>query len=356
MSFLFRSPPSRRAPWRMAGILAALGLAAQGLLAAQAAGAPAGLPGPTYAEPLGIGLESWPYPDPVQFMAVDYHGENLRMAYMDVAPTGKANGRTALLMHGKNFDSSYWRRTIEALSGDGYRVVVPDQIGFNKSSKPDIDYSFDFLAANTARLLDTLHIDDVDLVGHSTGGMLAVRFARTFPTRVRRLVLEDPIGLEDYRLLIPPQMTQTLYDAERKQTVEQYRAFIKHYFPVLPASQYEPFVEWRARIGLSGEFNRYAMAVALTYQMIYRQPVRYEYRLLDMPLLMMVGEADRSTPLRAYAPPEAAKDMGNFPVLAREACAEARHCRLIVFPGLGHVPHLEAADAFNRDLLAFLDE
>jgi hypothetical protein len=46
-----------------------------------------------------------------------------------------------------------------------------------------------------------------------------------------------------------------------------YRAFIKRYFPVLPPAQYEPFVEWRARVGLSGEFDRYAMTIALTYQM-----------------------------------------------------------------------------------------
>ncbi|MDQ0392294.1 alpha/beta fold hydrolase [Labrys monachus] len=355
MSSKFRFPPAWRA-LHGAATLVAFCLAFACLPAAAQTAAPAGIQGPVYTQALGIGLESWPYPYPVHFMPVEEQGQALRMAYMDVAPSATPNGRTALLFHGKNFDSSYWRLTIEALAGAGYRVVVPDQIGFNKSSKPEIDYSFDVLAANTARLLDSLHVSDVDLIGHSTGGMLAVRFARTFPSRIRRLVLEDPIGLEDYRLSIPPQTTRTLFEAERNQTVEQYRAFIKRYFPVLPASQYEPFVEWRARIGLSGEFDRYAMAVALTYQMIYRQPVRYEYRFLEMPMLMMVGGADRTTPLRAYAPPEVAARMGDFPVLARDACAEARHCRLVVFPGLGHVPHLEAPDAFNQDLLAFLRE
>jgi pimeloyl-ACP methyl ester carboxylesterase len=230
---------------------------------------------------------------------------------------------------------------------------VPDQIGFNKSSKPDLEYSFDFLAANTARLLDSLNIRDVDVVGHSTGGMLAVRFARTYAERVKRLVLEDPIGLEDYRLFIPPQTTETLFEAERHSTVEQYRAFIKRYFPVLPPTRYEPFVEWRARVGLSGEFERYAMTVALTYQMIYRQPVRYEYRLLQMPVLLIVGEQDRTTPLRAYAPAEVSAKMGNYPVMAQQACAEARDCRVMVLPGLGHVPHLEAPDSFNAKLLDF---
>jgi pimeloyl-ACP methyl ester carboxylesterase len=314
----------------------------------------AGIPGPAYAEPLGIGLEGWAYPYPVHFMPLEIQGQHLRMAFMDVAPTSAPNGRTAVLLHGKNFDSSYWSATIASLIAAGFRVVVPDQIGFNKSSKPDIDYAFDLLAANTARLLDTLNVGDVDLIGHSTGGMLAVRFARTYAERVKRLVLEDPIGLEDYRLFIPPQTTETLFEAERHQTVEQYRAFIKRYFPVLPPARYEPFVEWRARIGLSGELDRYAMTVALTYQMIYRQPVRYEYRLLRMPVLLIVGEADRTTPLRAYAPAAAAAQMGNFPVMAQQACAEVSDCRVIVMPGLGHVPHLEASDSFDAKVLEFL--
>jgi pimeloyl-ACP methyl ester carboxylesterase len=343
-----------RALMKIGGLSAVLALMAQVCWAPGAQAQPAGIPGPTYVEPLGIGLEGWPYPYPIRFMPLEIHGQNLRMAFMDVAPTGPPNGRTVVLLHGKNFDSSYWSGTIGALTAAGFRVVVPDQIGFNKSSKPDIDYSFDLLAANTARLLDNLDIRDVDVIGHSTGGMLAVRFARTYADRVKRLVLEDPIGLEDYRLFIPPQTTETLFEAERHSTVEQYRAFIKRYFPVLPPARYEPFVEWRARVALSGEFDRYAMTVALTYQMIYRQPVRYEYRLLQMPVLLIVGEQDRTTPLRAYAPPEVAAKMGNYPVMARQACAEVGDCRVIVMPGLGHVPHMEAPEGFYAEVLDFL--
>jgi pimeloyl-ACP methyl ester carboxylesterase len=258
------------------GARSALFALLQILLCATAQAQPAGIPGPTYSEPLGIALEGWPYPYPLNFIPLKIHGQKLRMAFMDVAPTGAPNGRTVVLMHGKNFDSSYWRGTIVSLTMAGFRVIVPDQIGFNKSSKPDIDYSFDLLAANTAHLLDMLNVGKVDLIGHSTGGMLAVHFARTYADRISRLVLEDPIGLEDYRLFIPPQTTEALLEAERSQTVEQYRAFIKRYFPVLPPMQYEAFVEWRARLGLSAEFDRYATTVASTYQMIYRQPVRYE--------------------------------------------------------------------------------
>ncbi len=309
---------------------------------------------PVYDTPLGIGLEGWPYPYPVHMLPLEVQGQAVRMAYMDVAPTGPANGRSVVLLHGKNFDSAYCDATIASLAAAGFRVIVPDQIGFNKSSKPAIDYSFDLLAANTIRLLDTLGVAKADLLGHSTGGMLAVRLARSFPDRVDHLVLEDPVGLEDYRLTVPPQSTETLVEAERAQTVEGYRAFIRRYFPMLPASQYERFVEWRARIGLSGEFDRYAMAVALTYQMIYRQPVRYEYRLLRMPVLLIAGAEDHTAVMRQYAPPELAATMGWIPALAKQACDEVAQCRLVVMSGVGHVPHLEAPEAFQREVLGFL--
>src|SRR4051812_46453257 len=95
------------------------------------------------AEPLGIGLEGFAYPYPVRFLALSRDNEPQRLAYMDVAPTGPANGRTAILLHGRNFPASYWQPVMVALAGAGYRVVVPDQLGFGKSSKPVGPFTFD---------------------------------------------------------------------------------------------------------------------------------------------------------------------------------------------------------------------
>ncbi len=145
----------------------------------------------TYEESLGIGLETWPHPYPVNFSALTVAGRPVRMRYTDVPPARFANGRPIVLMHGKNFDSSHWGGAIRALMRNGYRVVVRDQFGLNTSSKPQIDYSFDMLATNAAQSLDALGLAEVDVLAHSTGGMLAVRFARTYLGPVRRLVLED---------------------------------------------------------------------------------------------------------------------------------------------------------------------
>src|SRR5437868_10313973 len=150
------------------------------------------LQGAVYAQtppPLGIALDSYPYPYPVHFLPLEIEGQTLRMAYMNIAPATQPARGAVVLIHGKNFGGYYWGDTARALSAAGYRVIVPDQIGWGKSPKPDIRYSFHLLAANTAKLLDSLRLEKVAVIGHSTGGMLATRFALVYPERVTHLIL-----------------------------------------------------------------------------------------------------------------------------------------------------------------------
>jgi pimeloyl-ACP methyl ester carboxylesterase len=293
-------------------------------IAAQAAQSPSSPNRDPNIIPLGIGLESLEYPYPVHFLQFQMEGHVVRMAYMDVPASGSANGRTAVLLHGKNFGGYYWKNTIDALAGAGYRVVVPDQIGWGKSSKPDLHFSFSKLAANTASLLDSLGVQKIVLFGHSTGGMLAVRFARTYPQRVTALVLEDPVGLEDYRLKIPPQTDETLLQDELKNTdPEKIRAFFAHYFVHPDPDTYGPLAEVQIRVAQSGEFPRWAKASANAYQMIYEQPVLYDYRLLQPPTLLVVGEEDHVAVLISYASDEVKPTLGHVAQLAQEVIRQS---------------------------------
>jgi pimeloyl-ACP methyl ester carboxylesterase len=311
--------------------------------------------GSSELKPLGIALEEYPYPWPVHFLPLVIEGQELRMAYMDVPPSGAANGRAVVLMHGKNFGGYYWRDVAQTLAAAGYRVIVPDQIGWGKSSKPDIRYGFQLLAANTAHLLDTLGIPKVAVIGHSTGGMLAVRFALMYPDRVTQLVMEDPIGLEDYRVNVSPQSDETLYRAELANTdAAKIRAFYAHYFANPKPELYEPLADVQIRVTLSGEYPRWAKASALAYQMIYQQPVRYEYRLLQIPTLLVVGEKDHTAPLSSYAPAEARAKMGNFVEMGRSAVKEMPHGTLVVVSDCGHIPHIEKPEEFRKALMGFL--
>jgi pimeloyl-ACP methyl ester carboxylesterase len=176
-------------------------------------------------ERFGSRLEEVSYPFPVSVFGFKSQGEPLEMAYMDIAPE-KPNGRSVLLLHGKNFNGFYWESTARALLSAGYRVVIPDQIGFGKSSKPRrYQFSFQQLAANTLALLDHLRIEKVSVVGHSMGGMLGVRFALMFPDRVEKLALIDPIGLEDWKRVVPYRSIDQWFEGELKVTPEQQKEY-----------------------------------------------------------------------------------------------------------------------------------
>jgi len=307
-------------------------------------------------EPVGIALENWPYPYPLSYLDLTVQGQPLRQAYMDVAPTGKANGRTALLFHGRNFPASYWKDVIAGLAADGYRVIATDQIGFGKSSKPDIPANLDQFARNNAQLLDNLKIDRVDLIAHSMGGMVAVRFVRSYPERVRKLVLEAPIGLEDYRFTVPPVTDQFLYDREYKLTAEEYRKFLKTGYSLdLPDSAIEEFVSLRMRLELSGEYPRWVTNFISSYQMIHDQPVVHEYPLVATPTLFVMGVNDHNAPGRPYTTPELGKKMGFNTDNAKAIAKTMPDARVVAFEGVGHIPHMERPKEFREAVQEFLD-
>ncbi len=314
----------------------------------------AAAPGYDNTEPLGIAMEGWNYPYPVQYLQFELEGRPVRMSYMDVQPTARPNGKTVVLLHGKNFGADYWENTLRALSAQGYRAIAMDQIGFGKSSKPEIRYSFAMLADNTARVLDHLKVGRVAIVANSMGGMLGVHFARRYPDRVAGLVLENPLGLEDYVPAIPPQPTAELLKQEMAQTTISYRAFIKSYFKDNYRPEFERFVEQFARVQRSPEYPRFAHVSALTYQMIYDGPIYGELPKLNVPVLLAIGQLDRTVFGRRFAPPEAVKNLGNFPQLGKDAQRRIPGARLVEFEGVGHVPHLEAAERFNGAVMEFL--
>jgi pimeloyl-ACP methyl ester carboxylesterase len=304
---------------------------------------------------LGICFEEFAYPYPVNFLPVRNDLQTLAMAYMDVPPESESNGKTVVLMHGKAFGGYYFEHVIRALTRTGYRVVVPDQIGWGKSSKPDIHYSFQLLAANTAALLDHLGVGEVAVLGHSTGGMTATRFALMNPDRVTHLVLEDSLGLADYRIGIPPQSEETLYDHELHWTdATVIRSYVAGYFVDPDPKVYEPLADVLIRVTLSADYPRWARAAALTFQMIYQQPVRYEYNRIAPPTLLIVGAEDHVVPLGNYAPPDDLARLGDFIALSEAAAREIPNASRVVIPECGHIPHIEHPSQFLEAFVPFL--
>jgi pimeloyl-ACP methyl ester carboxylesterase len=305
-------------------------------------------------EPYGIDLEGYAYPYPVSLLPLVNDGEPVRMAYMDVAPA-QPNGRVVVLLHGRNFPASYWAPVIKTLNEAGFRVVVPDQIGFGKSSKPTGELHFDNLARNTIALLDHLQIARADIVAHSLGGMLGVRIARAYPDRINNLLLAAPIGLEDYRLYVPPTPTEKILENEDKLTAEGYRKQLENnYSPKIPPDQITPFIDARFNIKGSAEYPRWLRAFVSSGQMIYREPVVHEIPLITEPTLFIMGADDHNAPGRPNAPEALRPKMGQNADLAKALAAKMPNAHAEVIPNAGHLVFLDASAKFNELMLAFL--
>lgn len=298
---------------------------------------------------LSITLENVDYPYPVKFLALNIEAQDLRMAYMDIQ-SNNPNGKSILLFHGKNFGGYYWTNVIKALSTKGYRVIVPDQIGFGKSSKPFINYSFHRLAALNKLLLDSLGIQKAVLMGHSMGGMLASRFALLYPERTTQLILENPIGLEDYRRFVPNASPEALYQTELKSTPESVKRYYQTSYFVKWKPEYDELVRIASGVNGSADFPRYAKVSALTAQMIYEQPVVYEFPLLRVPVLLLIGTQDKTIVGKARLKPEYQTKYGLYNQLGKETAAKIPGSVLVEFNNSGHIPHLEIPEEFLKAL------
>lgn len=308
---------------------------------------------PGAASVYGPELQGYDYPFPVNIYEFTSQRESLHLAYMDVAPK-KPNGRTVVLLHGKNFCSASWKDTIEALSEAGYRVVAPDQIGFCKSSKPErYQYSFQQLARNTRALLAALGIAKATLVGHSTGGMLAMRYALMYPQDVEQLALVNPIGLEDWKAKgAPSRSVDEWYERELKVTDDAICSYERStYYANQWRDFYEPWVQVLAGMYRGPGRAQVAWSSALIYDMIYTQPVVYELRHIKPPTLLLIGDKDTTAIGKDLAPPDVQAELGRYPQLARLAANAIPNARLIEFPDLGHAPQIQDPNAFHKALL-----
>ena len=125
---------------------------------------------------LGIGLEGYPYPQPVYYADVTHVAQadwidrqapeweqRARLAYMDVPADSTQSKDAVLLLHGKNFFGAYWTGVIDMLRHEGYRVIVPDMVGWGKSTKAST-LTAASLVTDLRSLVDQLRVDSFVVV------------------------------------------------------------------------------------------------------------------------------------------------------------------------------------------------
>ena len=313
---------------------------------------------PPRTVPLGADLQRFAYPYPVRSFPTRSGGRPVRIAFMDVRPTGRSVGRVAVLLHGKNFCAATWGDTARLLSGHGWRVVVPDLPGFCKSSKPaGLRYTVAGEGAAVRALLASLRVRRPVLIGHSTGGLVAMRWALDRPDTLAALVLVNPLGLNDTIAQGVPFAGLTRLRADEAKTdaasIMGYQ--VRNYYHGTWRPAYDRWVAMLAGQYAGPGGARVREAQARLSLMIEQGPVASELDRLVVPTTLLIGQADRTAFRASSAPPAVRARIAAVPAAA-EAAAPRMHARLVRLAGLGHAPQVEDPARFGAALLAALDQ
>jgi pimeloyl-ACP methyl ester carboxylesterase len=276
----------------------------------------------------------------VSYLDVGVYGDVYRMAYMDVAPVGASNGQVAVIFHGMNFYAAAYEPTIDALTQAGFRVLAVDRLGYGRSSKPLIHYNLHIPAKNTKALLDELGIEEAAIVGHSMGGMVATRFASTYPDATSHVVFANQIGLSDSRPGRPWTDPEASYQRTLGTTYASTLSGHVRYYPQGWRPEYLHFVKVQYGLTLGGDWPRMARIRAGQSAILYEDPVVYEWQHIATKALVIGGEEDRL--------------VADYPAAARHVAEELQNAELVLFPGVGHAPHFEDPEPYHRELIRFL--
>lgn len=296
-------------------------------------------------------LTQFEYPFEVKSFPFKSQQQDLQMSYMHVRATSeKKRNETAILFHGKNFSGFYWEPVAKLLLSEGYDVLIPDQIGFGKSSKPrHYQYSFSTLAMHTQALVENLGVGDQVVVGHSMGGMLATRYVLMYPKKVNKLILINPIGMEDYGKYAEPKDVDFFYQNELTQTHEKVIEYQKkNYYDGKWKPEYEALTQVHAGWMNGPDWPLVAWNNALTYDLIFTEPVVYEISDIKKPFYLILGTRDRTGPGRGWKKSHVKRELGRYDRLGKEWKKKNPKIHLIELEGLGHVPQYEDFARFEK--------
>jgi len=252
---------------------------------------------------------------------------------------GSESGEPIVLIHGYTGNLRNWALTVPALVEAGWRTLSPDNPGHGGSAAPrEFDaYALDRVAELIHQLAEGLDFKPAVIAGHSMGGAIAEEYAARFPEAVRGLVLLDSAGAAS-----GPEREDLSGDMEQLRAVYQERGMTAVFDeqrrlgkrPQLDTLSPEAIEQLRmefARTSFEG-FEFGALALRTRHETLTRLEG------LAVPALVVRGE---------HESPQLTK-------VAEDLAAAIPHARAEVIPGAGHVPQIEAPQAFNRVLLEFL--
>ena len=271
---------------------------------------------------------------------------------------GPENGKPVVLLHGFPEFWYGWRHQIEPLAKAGYRVIVPDQRGYNLSEKPNgvKQYRIDLLAQDIVGLLDSLHYPEVALVGHDWGGTVAWQVATDYHERLSHLVILDaPHQDSMQRALLhhPSQLVRSWYIYMFQLPWVAEHLFYPRFanfdgakpgsFTVKDMARYRE--AWAQPGAVHATINWYRAAFRAIFRPAVGAGARPKGHQLPsgtqpirVPTLILWGEADWA--LSAW--------------LARDSAAHCTQSTLRFFPGVGHWLQHDQPQEVTQAILDFL--
>jgi len=215
----------------------------------------------------------------------------------------RGSGRPVVLIHGFPLSGRSWEKQTTGLLASGYRVVTYDRRGFGQSSQPSFGYDYDTFAHDLHLLLCQLDLRDIALVGMSMGGGEVARYLGTFGSeRVSRAAIIS--GVPPYLLRTsetPHGVDQDVFDSIQAAISKDRPAYLTDF--------YKDFFNLDENLGsrISEEVVRDAWNVAVGASPIgtfgcvptWKTDFRDDLAKVDIPTLVMHGDADRILPVEA---------------------------------------------------------
>ncbi|RJP49357.1 MAG: alpha/beta hydrolase [Anaerolineaceae bacterium] len=272
---------------------------------------------------------------------------------LHVQTDGPENGTSVVLLHGFPEFWYGWRRQIPALVEAGFRVIVPDQRGYNLSDKPRsvAAYDVDVLARDVIGLLDHFGIQKARLVGHDWGAVVAWTVALQHPDRLEKLAI----------LNVPHPDVMTRFVLGN--SAQQKKSWYVFLFQL-------PFVEWvlsrnnfcnleRVIAGRKGSFTPEDI---LEYKKAWSQPRALTsmlnwYRAIVRRALRGSWNPNKVTPRRVHVPTLmlwGKRDVALSHEMAQPSIELCERGELVTFERATHWVQHDAADEVNQKLIAFL--
>jgi 3-oxoadipate enol-lactonase len=252
------------------------------------------------------------------------------MTRADLTFDDTGSGEALILLHAFPLDGRMWLAQKTDLAGSA-RVIVPDLRGFGRSAELAAPQSIDEYADDVAALLDRLRIERATIAGLSMGGYVALALARRHPHRLLRLALADTRSLAD-----SPEGRAARDVSIALVSTDGVSALVERMLPRLLSAAASADVV--ARVRALGNAQQPAGVMAALEAMRDRPDATHLLAGLDIPVAIVVGEAD------AISPPAEARAMG----------ALLPRAEVEIIPGAGHLSNLEAPAAFSNALRRLL--